>query len=243
MNEPIFPAWTNTIRPFIAIALLGGPLYLVTFVSYGASPSTTDSGYAPIQPVPFSHAVHAGELGMDCRYCHTSVMEASFAAVPPTQTCMNCHARDVGDNSGPKPAIRAVDETGNLNAKLAPLYEAHENGTSVEWIKVHDLADYVYFNHSAHVQSGVSCVSCHGRVDTMEVVYQKESLSMGWCIECHRNPEPHLRPVDKVTDLDWDPMKLPEDDPYHGRDRVEIGAELRKLHQINPKTDCSVCHR
>lgn len=227
MNTPIFPAWTNQLRPVLALALLGGPLYLVTLVGYGASPKTTDVGYAPEQPIPFSHRLHAGELGLDCRYCHTSVESATFAAVPPTQTCMNCHARTEDVAAGRAgPAVRSLSE------KLAPLYEHHTNGTPVPWVKVHDLPDYVYFNHAAHVGSGVSCVSCHGRVDRMDRVVQQQPLSMGWCLECHRNPEPHLRPVDKVTDLGWTP-----------EDPDALGKELKAKNNINPSTDCSTCHR
>ncbi len=125
----------------------------------------------PTQPVPYSHALHVGQLGMDCRYCHTGVEVAAAATIPPTQTCMNCHSK-----------VRANSE------KLIPIRESYATGMPVPWIRVHDLPDYVYFDHSAHVRRGVGCVSCHGRIDTMEVVFQAEPLSMGWCLECHRNP-------------------------------------------------------
>jgi hypothetical protein len=191
-------------------------VYASVVVFLGFSPKATDVGYMPTQPVPYSHAVHVGQLGMDCRYCHTGVEKAAHAAVPPTQTCMNCHAK-----------VRANSE------KLIPVRESYATGMPIPWIKIHDLPDHVYFNHSAHVSRGVGCVSCHGRIDTMEVVYQAETLSMGWCLECHRNPEKHLRPVEFVTQLDW----VPEED------QIELGKRLREANNINPKETCNTCHR
>ncbi|MEE4273990.1 MAG: cytochrome c3 family protein [Thermoanaerobaculales bacterium] len=211
-----FPKWTWILRPGIAVAAVGGLVYAAVLVYVGFSPNATDVGYMPTQPVPYSHALHIGELGMDCRYCHTGVEVAAAAAVPPTQTCMNCHSK-----------VRAESE------KLIPVRESYATGMPVEWIRVHDLPDYVYFDHSAHVRRGVGCVSCHGRIDTMEVVYQAEPLSMGWCLECHRNPERHLRPVEFVTALDWVPQE----------DQLELGARLAEVNHIDPPTDCNTCHR
>jgi hypothetical protein len=153
---------------------------------------------------------------MDCRYCHSTVETAAKAAVPPTQTCMNCHAK-----------VRTTSDT------LIPVRESHATGMPIEWIRVHDLPDYVYFNHSAHVTRGVGCVECHDRVDKMEVVYQAEPLSMGWCLDCHRDPEPRLRPVEEVTNMAWAPAE----------DRRTVGARLREQYNINPSEDCSTCHR
>jgi len=216
---PIFPKWVDSLRPLIGFVLLVGlPAFLVALVWLGGSPKTLAVGYQPIQPVPFSHALHAGEVGMDCRYCHTTVETASHAAVPPTQTCMNCHAK-----------IRAE------SPKLLPVRESYASGLPVPWIKVHDLPDYVYFNHSAHVARGVSCVECHGRIDKMEVVYQSAPLSMGWCLDCHRNPDARLRPPELVTQLDWAP---PE-----GETRESVGARVRRELNLHPSTDCSTCHR
>ena len=211
-----FPKWTWVLRPAVAVGVVGGLVYAAVFVYLGFSPQATDVGYMPTQPVPYSHALHVGQLGMDCRYCHTGVETAAHAAIPPTQTCMNCHAK-----------VRAESE------KLIPVRESYATGMPVPWIRIHDLPDYVYFNHSAHVRRGVGCVSCHGRIDTMEVVYQAEPLSMGWCLDCHRNPEKHLRPVDFVTRLDW----VPEED------QLVLGARLREEHDINPKQTCNTCHR
>ncbi len=215
-NIYTFPEWTWILRPAVAIAVVGGALYAAVVVTFGFSPQATDVGYAPLQPVPYSHALHVGQLGMDCRYCHTSVETAAHASVPPTQTCMNCHK-----------TIRADSE------RLIPVFESYATGMPVEWIRVHDLPDYVYFNHSAHVRRGVGCVSCHGRIDAMEVVTQVEPLSMGWCLRCHRNPEPHLRPLEFVTQLDWVPAE----------DQLLLGRRLREENNINPPQDCNTCHR
>jgi menaquinone reductase, multiheme cytochrome c subunit len=215
-NIYTFPEWTWILRPAVAVAAIGGALYATIVVAFGFSPRATDVGYAPVQPVPYSHALHVGQLGMDCRYCHTSVESAAHAAVPPTQTCMNCHKM-----------VRANSE------RLIPVFESYATGMPVEWIRVHDLPDYVYFNHSAHVRRGVGCVSCHGRIDAMEVVSQVEPLSMGWCLRCHRNPEPHLRPLEFVTQLDWVPAE----------DQLLLGRRLREENNINPPQDCNTCHR
>jgi hypothetical protein len=215
-NIFIFPRWTWVLRPAIAIGALGGLLYATVVVAFGFSPWATDVGYAPMQPVPYSHALHVGQLGMDCRYCHNTVEHTAAAAIPPTQTCMNCHK-----------TVRAASE------RLIPVFESYSTGMPVEWIRVHDLPDFVYFNHSAHVRRGVGCVSCHGRIDTMEVVTQVKPLSMGWCLECHREPEKHLRPVEFITELDW----VPEDD------QLVLGQRLRETYNINPPQDCNTCHR
>ncbi len=212
----VFPKWSNLLRPALAVMLVGGPAYLLTLAYFGGHPKNLAVGYKPEQPVPYSHAVHAGKLGIDCRYCHNTVEQAGFAALPPTQTCMNCHAR-----------IRANSD------KLVPVRESYTTGQPVPWVKVHDLADYVYFNHSAHVRRGVGCVECHGRIDRMEVVQQVQPLSMAWCLDCHRNPDAHLRPPEAVTQMDW----KPNEDP------AVYGAKLRKANNINPPQDCYTCHR
>ncbi len=211
-----FPKWTNALRPVLGVILVLVPAYVVVLLAYGGSPRTTAVGYRPQQPVPYSHALHAGQLGIDCRYCHTTVEVAAHAAIPPTQTCMNCHAK-----------IRSA------SPKLLLVRESYATGLPVPWVRVHDLPDYVYFNHSAHVRRGVGCVECHGRVDTMETVTQVHRLSMGWCLDCHRNPDRHLRPPEMVTKMDW---VAPEDPAVYGR-------RLREANNINPSTDCWTCHR
>jgi hypothetical protein len=212
----LFPRWSNRIPALIAgTVLFLGPL-VVGAVNYYFSPLYTDVGYAPEQPVAFSHKLHAGELGMDCRYCHNTVEAASHAAVPPAATCMNCHG-----------VIKADSE------KLSPIRESYEADVPVEWVRVHMLPDYAYFDHSVHLSAGVGCASCHGRIDQMKVVTQDQPLSMGWCLDCHRNPTPHLRPAGEITNMAYNPAEagyLPDEDV----DRV------RDLH---PPEHCSGCHR
>jgi hypothetical protein len=210
-----FPKWTNDIRALVTVLLLGGAVYLVVLVTFGASPKTTNVGYAPEQPISYSHTLHAGELGIDCRYCHVTVETQSNASIPSSQICMNCHT-----------SVKTKSD------QLAPLRASVEHGTPIEWIRVHDLPDFVYFDHSAHVSRGVGCVSCHGRVDQMELVRQENTLSMGWCLDCHRNPEPNLRPRDEVASMTWT-----------AGDPASTGRELRLANDINPPTDCSTCHR
>ena len=214
-----FPRWTNLALPAIVIAGSTAPLYFAIVVAYGFSPQAIDVGYMPEQPIPFSHKLHAGELGVDCRYCHNTVENTQHAAIPPTETCMNCHAQ-----------IHPQSEN------LQPLFESYATGMPIEWVRVHDLPQYTYFNHSAHVTRGVSCVECHGRVDTMEVVFQHETLSMGWCLDCHRNPVPHVRNPDLVTQLDWGlDMTAAE--------RIADSESWLAINNLNPSQDCSTCHR
>lgn len=214
-----FPRWTNHFKLLIPAGAIGGVLYAATLILFGFSPKTINTGYAPKQPVPFSHALHAGDLGMDCRYCHNTVEVGAQAAIPPTATCMNCHS--------------SIHVT---SPKLAPVRESFESGEPVEWVRVHDLADYAYFNHSAHVRRGVSCVSCHGRIDQMDVVRQEKTLSMGFCLECHREEDKtsYLRPLDEVFNLGWTP---PEGDDSW-KDELFYSPE-----EIDPQETCSTCHR
>ena len=213
----LFHPSTNTLAKvsILGAVLIAGALgAVVTEIS--SSPYVTRAQDAREQPVPFSHKHHVSGLGIDCRYCHTSVEKSSFAGIPATEICMSCHSQIWVDS----PMLEPVRESMRTNVPIA-------------WNRVHDLPDYAYFNHSAHVRRGIGCVSCHGRVDTMEVVYQAEPLSMGWCLECHRNPERHLRPLDTVTDMDW----VPEED------QEVLGARLAEMYDINPPVDCNTCHR
>jgi hypothetical protein len=207
----------SVVRALIVLAVLGAPTPAL-LIAYGASPRTTAVGYAPVQPIPYSHKVHVAELGLDCRYCHTSVETTAKANIPPTQTCMNCHTKVLSESP-----------------KLEPLRQSAKTGLPVEWVRVHDLPDYVYFDHSAHVTRGVGCVECHGRVDTMDVVYQVKTLSMAWCLDCHRHPDSHLRPPEHVANMKWTPPD--------GQDPFDFGRAYRKTNSINPRTDCSTCHR
>ena len=212
----IFPKWTNHLP---TIAAIGGAFAIVgaiSFVWYYFSPKYTDVGYRPKQPVEYSHKLHAGDLGIDCRYCHTGVENQAHANIPPTQTCMNCHT-----------LVKPESE------KLELVRASFANGEPIEWVRVHNLPDYVYFNHSAHIHAGVGCISCHGNIAQMAEVTQAEPLSMGWCLECHRNPGPRLRPTNEVTNMEYETPA----------NQDELAANLIKEKKINPSTDCSTCHR
>lgn len=208
-----FPEWTETLKKWISLLALGAPVYLVALVAYGVTPEAIRLGYQPDQPVPYSHALHAGELGIDCRYCHSTVENAGEAAIPPARTCMNCHS-----------VVKKESE------QLLPIREAYANGTPVKWTRVTDVPDYVYFNHQAHVNATIGCETCHGRVDQMVKVFQAAPLTMSWCLECHRNPEPHLRKREALTQMGYKPGE-------------NEGASVRKTMNVNPPTNCSTCHR
>lgn len=172
----------------------------------------------PQQPIPFSHEHHVGDDGIDCRYCHYSVETSAFAGIPSTEVCMTCHSQIFTDAP-----------------VLAPLRESARTGKPIRWKRVHDLPDFVFFNHSIHVAKGVSCVECHGRVDKMPRIRRVASLEMQWCLDCHRNPGPHLRPPSKVFDMSWKSTASP----------AEHAALVESLHLADRRrlTDCSTCHR
>lgn len=210
----IFPRKLNHLPLILAVGAfaLGG---LVTFIFwFFFSPKNLQVGYTPDQPVPYSHRLHAGELGMDCRYCHANVETSYEAMVPPTQTCMGCHS-----------LVRPE------STRLAPVRESWETGKPIEWVRVHKLPDHAFFDHSVHLAVGVGCESCHGRIDTMDVISQEQPLSMGWCLDCHRDPAPHLRPKDQITTMDWRP-----DEAWQQKQPALAEA-------TNPPTHCSGCHR
>lgn len=221
----IFPRGSNflPLKIILCLAVAGGAVSLA--VPYYFTPKYTRVGYQPEQPVNFSHQIHAGQLGMDCRYCHSFVEVAAHSNVPTTQVCMNCH--------------QAVQKE---NPKLAPVRESWATGKSLEWVQIHKTPDYVYFNHSAHVNRGVSCVSCHGKVNEMAVVYHAEPHSMSWCLDCHRSPKDFVRPLDKITDLNWEAPQLEGESKKEAQQRV--GDELvKKLHLNPPDKNCAGCHR
>ncbi len=210
----IFPRELNLLPLALgALAAVGGGV-ATGIVWYYFSPYNLQVGYAPEQPVPYSHRLHVGELGMDCRYCHANVERSAEAMIPPTQTCMGCHAVVHPES-----------------ARLAPVRESMETDRSVEWVRVHKLPDHAYFDHSAHLAVGVGCVSCHGRIDQMEVVVQDQPLSMGWCLDCHRNPGPNLRPTDQITNMEWEP------------DENWLSQTEEHAAGVNPPQHCSGCHR
>lgn len=244
----VFPRWANYVLPLLVLGAIGGGMYVPTAVYLGLNPDNLNLNYRPEQPIPYSHATHVGQLGMDCTYCHTTVNHAAFAAIPPTQTCVACHGNEPGAAFGVR----------TNSAKLAPLYESVATGDPIEWVKVHDLADYAYFNHAAHTTKGIGCVTCHGRVDQMgeEGVYQAKNLSMSWCIECHREPEKYLRPAREVTNMVWSPLEEPiarraiaageieEDDEAAAQ--LLVGNDIKLQMQIHNKyymQACSTCHR
>ena len=212
----IFPRSANQLPLFVALGALVAPAAVLGGVWYYFSPRFTDVGYRPVQPVPYSHKLHAGDLRIDCRYCHASVEVSAVANVPPTQACMNCHRVVKADS----PA-------------LEPVRESARTGRPVRWVRIHKIPEYAYFNHRAHVRAGVGCVSCHGHIEEMEVVQQAEPLSMGWCLDCHRDPTPHLRPVSEITNMTWKPARDPEA-------RARQVAELRP---VRPPVECTGCHR
>ncbi|CAN5346747.1 cytochrome c3 family protein [soil metagenome] len=198
-----FPRWTNTVLLKVAVCLGVVGIGTVAAVSYYFTPEYTRVGYQPSQPVPFSHKLHAGQLGMDCRYCHNHVESSAHSNIPSSQTCWNCHQHVKKESPRLEPIRRSIDKT----------YEGY-TGEPVEWVRVHKVPEYAYFDHSAHVNRGVSCVSCHGKINEMSVVYQHESQSMGWCLDCHRAPEKNLRPLDQITNLDWKPEDLDREQFY-----------------------------
>jgi hypothetical protein len=213
----IFPKKANAL-PLLSLggALVGGIL-LIFLVWYYFSPEFTVVGYQPEQPVPYSHQLHAGQLGMDCRYCHNWVENSKHANVPPTQTCMNCH-----------------NQIKTQSPKLVKVRESWAKDQPIEWVKVHHLPDYAHFSHAAHVNKGVGCETCHGRVDKMGEagVYQTEPLSMGWCLECHRQPELYLRPNEEVTTMGY----------VQPANFVDRNLERIRKQGIQPPTNCSACH-
>ncbi|MEM7385455.1 MAG: cytochrome c3 family protein [Verrucomicrobiota bacterium] len=264
-----FPRLTNLLPLKIAfcLGLLGTGVALA--VGYYFTPKYTKVGYEPAQPVPFSHEIHSGQLGLDCRYCHSHVDKSSHSNIPSSETCMNCH--------------KLVKAT---SPKLEPIRKSYATGEPVEWVRIHKAPDYVYFNHAVHVNRGVSCVSCHGKVNEMEVVNHAESHSMGWCLSCHRSPEKHLRPLDEVYNLDWKPEDVDREAFYQslvaeGRSvkdligsiedhvgqessgkedmdylltlaenvyskevgQTEIGNQLKAAWGVRPPESCSACHR
>jgi Cytochrome c7 and related cytochrome c len=213
----IFHHSTNTLSKlsiFGALFLAAGTLWLVLEIN--RSPYVTQAGVAREQPVPFSHAHHVAGMGIDCRYCHASVETSATAGIPPTKTCMNCHSQIWSDSP-----------------TLEPVRESFRTERSIEWVKVHDLPDFVYFNHSAHVNQGVGCTTCHGRVDRMPLMWQEASLTMEWCLDCHRQPERYLRPREQVFNAAYEPPD----------DQLALGRSLAKEYGIHTRTSCSTCHR
>ncbi len=217
----IFHPSTNSISKITIVGVLlivVGALFLIAAVT--RSPYMTGQDIIREQPVPFSHEHHVSGLGLDCRYCHTSVETSSFAGMPPTKTCMTCHSQ-IWTNA----------------ALLEPVRESYRTGKPLQWTRVHDLPGFVYFNHSIHVAKGVACEVCHGRVDHMPLMWQKNTLQMEWCLGCHRNPEKYIRPKETVFKMGYEPPANVDQD--------SLGLALVKAYNIHKEqlTNCWICHR
>ena len=213
----IFHRSTNTLSKVSlagALLVVGG---LIAFaMMLGRSSYVTRAHEFVEQPVQFSHRHHVMDDGIDCRYCHTSVETSAFAGIPPTKTCMNCHS-----------------QIWSQAPILEPVRASFREDRPLRWIRVHDLPDFVYFNHSVHVKKGMGCETCHGRIDEMPLTMQENSLQMEWCLNCHRNPEQYVRPREEVFTMGYRP-EVPQS---------VIGPRLIERYGINPSTSCSTCHR
>jgi hypothetical protein len=220
MTQIFHPSMNTVSRVSIFGAVFFALGSLLIVYAIFRSPYVTQVNVVQDQPVPFSHEHHVSGLGLDCRYCHTSVEKSSFAGIPPTETCMTCHSQ-----------IWTESEM------LEPVRASLRNNQPIRWNRVHDLPDYVYFNHGIHVSKGIGCTSCHGRVDKMPLMWKHEPLTMEWCLDCHRHPEKNIRPKEDVFVMDWTP---PVDE-----DRLALGRKLIKEYDVpvNRLTDCYTCHR
>jgi len=231
----LFPKWMNALPTVGAIGAVGGLTAVVGAFWYWATPSFWNVGYMPKQPGPagFSHQIHAGKLGMDCRYCHTKVEKSYEANVPNVATCYGCHA-------DARLALLGTNEAHKQRTEF--VREAYKADASIEWRRVHKLPDYVHnFPHQAHIRAGVSCYSCHGQITAFPEVHQVQPLTMSWCLDCHRQPAPNLVPPGKVTQLQWveEQMKQRQGEP--GAGSAEITAQIESL-KLNPPTNCGACH-
>jgi Zn ribbon nucleic-acid-binding protein len=213
----IFPRQMNTVARvsiFGAVLFLTAAFWVLAVVA--RSPYVTEAGVIREQPVPFSHKHHVGDVGLDCRYCHTSVEQSSFAGIPPTKVCMNCHSQLWTDSP-----------------MLEPVRVSFRTGKPLQWTRVHNLPDFVYFDHSIHVYKGIGCVTCHGRVDEMPLMWRENTLLMEWCVNCHRHPEQYVRPRQEVFAMDWQPPA----------DRAALAKAWMVRQHVQSKTDCYTCHR
>jgi hypothetical protein len=245
----IFHRSSNSIAK---VSIFGGVFFLgflgwAVYTLMGTSGYLTGQYVVKHQPVPFSHEHHTRGLGIDCRYCHTSVERSAFAGLPPTETCMNCH-RQIWTNA----------------ELLEPVRASYRDNVPLQWTRVHDLPDYVYFNHSVHIAKGIGCESCHGKVNRMPLMLQNASLQMEWCLDCHRNPVKNVRPREEVFNIDWDPgdprtwkslaanagaMQVPVEvaakpgwTPSSDQ-RARLRTHLAKDYDLHSLTSCSTCHR
>lgn len=228
----IFPKWMNALPTVGALGSLGGLVVVVVGVWYWATPDFFEVGYSPAQPGSgFNHQIHAGKLGMDCRYCHTKIEQSSEANVPNVATCYGCHA----------PQRVNASMTLATDQKVQFIRDAYDSDQSIAWRRVHKLPDYVRnFPHDVHLSAGVSCFSCHGQIMSMPQVYQSAGLGMGWCLDCHRHPETALVPPEKVTDLLWVQGELAARAKGEGSVNTQ---ELRGRLWNDPPQTCGACHQ
>jgi len=207
----------------VAIIVVVVGTTVVGGVWYYGTPKYTKVGYQPVQPVFYSHAIHVGQLGLDCRYCHSAIEKSWYANLPSSSTCMNCHNQVLKDDP-----------------RLALVRDSAASGKPIVWIQVHHLPDFVYFNHSVHVTRGISCVECHGQINEMDEVQHAKPLSMTFCLDCHRNPAAHIRPIDKVTDLTW---KWSDDPADNATKQAAFGEKAVREMRVESLQNCSTCHR
>jgi hypothetical protein len=215
--RPLFPPWSDTLfRLCLALVAMGIASIPIAMMLWVRTPYVTKKDDPVDQPLQFDHRHHVRDDGIDCMYCHSNATKSAYAGAPPTALCMNCHSQ--------------VWQTASF---LAPVRESWFEGQPLRWQRVHQLPQFVYFNHSAHVNRGVGCVECHGRVDLMAQVHAVAPLTMIWCLRCHRDPAEHLRPQSEITNMEWSP----------GQPRREIGERIRNERHIDPPVNCTGCHR
>jgi hypothetical protein len=219
----IFPKWTNRLPVMLVVGVVLLTSGVVAGFWYYFTPKYTRVGYQPIQPVSFSHAIHVSQVGLDCRYCHTGEDKSWYSNIPTASTCMNCHRQVLKDDP-----------------RLALVRESAATGRPIPWVQIHRVPDFVYFNHAVHVNRGISCVECHGQVNQMDEVYHAKSLAMAFCLDCHRHPAAAVRPLDKVTDLNW---KWNEDPRTAAEMQRVNGEKFVREWRVQSLQTCSACHR
>ena len=213
----LYPRWFNRLPLMVGVGLLVSGGLVTAGVWYYLTPKYSRVGYQPVQPVPYSHKTHVEQLGLDCRYCHSAVDKSWYANVPSPSVCMNCHSQ-----------VLATD------ARLAPIRDSFKSGEPVPWVQIHRTPDFVYFNHAVHVNRGVGCVSCHGQINDMVEVRHEKSLTMAFCLDCHRNPAPNIRPPEQVYSMQWtnEPAKA-----------LALGKKFVHDWKIMSSQNCYTCHR
>ncbi len=216
LQSALFPPWTNTVIRLVLACIFGSVAGAITLLLiYVRSPFFTNQNEPVVQPIEFDHRHHVADDGIDCRYCHSSVDKVASAGYPSTEVCMSCHG-----------------QIWNQSPLTEPVRRSFFTDQPLEWKRVHDLPGYAYFNHSIHVNQGVGCVECHGRVDEMAEVRRVSPLTMGWCLDCHRDPEPHLRPREFITSMTWQPD-----------DARAVGHAVAAKNGVHTRTSCTTCHR